>query len=147
MAKTLKITGEKEIIHNLNKAIKDIKGDLRAGLQAAGLFIKNTAKNMTPVDTGFMKNSAFTSTDNGTGSGPRLRVGYTAKYAPWVHEMPMKLKGEPRSHFGTTRAGQEFGGGTGKGNYWDSGENKFLEKAVTQNTQEILKRIKARAHR
>jgi len=52
--------------------------------------------------------------------------------------MSGKLKGLPRTHFGKTRAGQEFGGGTGKGNYWDPhGEPQFLTKGFEETRDQI----------
>lgn len=52
--------------------------------------------------------------------------------------MPGKLKGQPRAHFGKTRDGTEFGGGTGKGNYWDPhGEPQFLKKGFDEERDAI----------
>jgi hypothetical protein len=73
-------------------------------------------------------------------NGTRItgRVGYSANYAAYVHAMPGKLKGQPRAHFGKTREGQEFGGGTGTGNYWDPhGEPQFLTKAANETRDQI----------
>ena len=71
------------------------------------------------------------------------RVGYSANYAAYVHDMPGKLKGQPRSHFGKTREGTEFGGGTGKGNYWDPhGEPQFLKKGFDEERDAITAGIK-----
>ncbi len=146
MAKGLKIRGEKEIIKNLNLEILKIDGDVRSGLQAAGLFIQAESQKLTPVDSSVLRNSAFSSTIK-TADGSSMNVGYTAEYAPWVHEMPMTLKGQPRKDFGTTRKGVSFGGGSGKGVYWQDGENKFLEKAVVRNSGKIINIIKKRVKR
>jgi len=56
-------------------------------------------------------------------TSPEVRVGYTANYAVYVHEMPVKHRGKPRKS------------GTGKGNYWDppsKGQNKFLEQPARE---------------
>lgn len=107
----------------------------RALFEAAE-FIKDESNALAPVDTGNLRGTAYTQQ-----SGLNAReIGYTAKYAKWVHEMvSQKLKGKPRENFGKTREGIEFGGGTGKGFYWDSGEPKFLEKALKANTTKVIK--------
>ena len=134
---TVKIKGEKEIAAAMRKFINAEITQLRKGVQKAGMFIMGEAQQLTPVDAGILRASAFYSTDIMMGR-VRGRVGYTAEYAPWVHEMPMKLKGQPRADFGKTRDDTTFGGGTGKGFYWDSGENKFLQKAYARNTTQII---------
>ena len=39
------------------------------------------------------------------------------------------------------RSGVSFGGGSGKGTYWETGEPKFLEKTI-KRTNEILSILK-----
>ena len=135
------LKGLDNVLKKLSKEIKKIEGATHEGLMAAGLFIKGESQELTPVDFGVLRNSAFMKPI----APLRIAVGYTAEYAPAVHEMPMKLKGKPRADFGRTRAGVSFGGGSGKGTYWDSGENKFLEKAVKNNMPQTLKIIQKRA--
>ena len=66
--------------------------------------------------------------------------------------MPGTLKGQPREHFGKTnnlsdfgpKQVIEFGGGTGKGKYWDpNAEPEFLRKAFEDpnNADDIYKEI------
>lgn len=147
MAKSgVKVKGLDTLLKNLNKEIQKIEGNTRKGLSKAGLFIKAEAQERAPVDYGVLRNSAFSQISPVTFKGyPVVTVGFTAKYAAWVHEMPMTLKGKPRAHFGKTREGASFGGGSGKGVYWQGGENKFLEKAVKWNVKEILNIIKTEA--
>lgn len=125
---------------SLSDAIAGIKGNVAAGLGAAGQYIKGESQKLTPVDEGVLRNSAFSNLQQ-SGDKMSVVVGYTAEYAPAVHEAPMTLKGKPRGNFGKTAAGESFGGGSGKGNYWDGGENKFLEKAVTRNLSKIINLI------
>lgn len=103
------------------------------------------AATYTPVDTSNLLNSQyqpqiFPQKDKIVGV-----VGYTAEYAFWVHEMSGKLKGQPRAHFGKTREGTEFGGGTGQGTYWSPDASpKFLERGFKETMPfipEILKRL------
>lgn len=130
--------GLKEVQENLNKAISGIKGNVVAGLEVAGQYVKGEAQDLTPVDHGILRNSAFSKLVKTGSSKASVVVGYTAEYAPAVHEAPMTLRGKPRGGFGRTKSGESFGGGSGKGNYWDGGENKFLEKAVTRNLSKIF---------
>lgn len=98
---------------------------------------------LTPVDTSFLINSRFIRIDRIPGGGFKAMIGYTAKYAAAVHEMKGTMKGLPRKNFGTTKAGQAFGGGTGVGNYWDpNAEPQFLRKGFENNFQEIDKIVR-----
>ena len=93
---------------------------------------------MIPVDTSFLLNSEYRKVRK-VGDGFEGEIGYGASYAPYVHEAPGTLKGQPRAHFGKTREGVEFGGGTGVGNYWDpDAEPKFLEKGVMAFVEDEL---------
>lgn len=88
---------------------------------------------ITPIDTGNLLRSRFREVKQ-EGNGWVGQYGYTAAYAAAVHGMSGKLKGQPRAHFGKTRAGAEFGGGTGVGNYWDpKGEPEFLTKGFERD--------------
>lgn len=102
------------------------------------------AATMTPVDTSTLINSQTApqlSHKTGKTTGT---VGYTAKYAAAVHEAPGKLKGQPRADFGRTRAGVAFGGGTGKGNYWDpAGEPGFLREGFEEIKPLVPRILKA----
>jgi len=155
MAKSMRVTGERKLMSNINKEIGKIEGDIEGGILAAAKFIQAESQLLTPVDFGLLRNSAFSNVFRTAKSKILGIVGYTAKYAPWVHEAPMTLKGKPRKDFGTTsnhsNAGPQkpksFGGGSGRGVYWQGGENKFLEKAVSRNTSTILNVIKKRAKR
>ncbi|HBE7334445.1 HK97 gp10 family phage protein [Escherichia coli] len=121
-------------------------------LWLVGNVASGLASGMTPVDTGFLINSMYQTVEK-NGNGLCLRVGYTARYAEWVHDMPGTLMGEPREHFGKTnnlsdfgpKQVVEFGGGTGKGYYWDpNAEPEFLRKAFEEpdNFNEIWNTIK-----
>lgn len=102
------------------------------------------AATLTPIDTSNLVNSQYAPQiriKDGHASG---NIGYTAKYAFWVHEMSGKLKGQPRAHFGKTGAGVEFGGGSLQGTYWSpNAEPGFLEKGfkeIIPSIPAILKR-------
>ena len=123
----MKVKGLDSVLKNLNKEIESIRGNTRKGLSKAGLFIKGEAVERAPVEFGILRNSAFSQLSSlASKDNSSVKVGFTAEYAAYVHEMPMINKGKSRQ-------------GTGKkGSYWDGGENKFLEKAVKLNIKEIL---------
>lgn len=117
---------------NLRNFVRAEQKSVRKGLQKAALFIKGEAVQLAPVEFGNLRGSAFYNTDISRGFA-RARVGFTSEYAPYVHEAPMKLKGQPRQ------------GKNQKGTYWESGENKFLSKAVNRNKHTILRLIASEA--
>ena len=126
------VKGLDTTLKNLNRVIQQTEGNVRKGLSKAGLFIKAEAVERAPVEFGTLRNSAFSQLSSISFRGkPSVKVGFTAKYAPYVHEAPMKLKGQPRPG--------------NKGVYWQGGENKFLEKAVKWNLPAILKIIQTEA--
>jgi len=118
---TIKITGKRGVLKNLNRAIIQIEGNTAKGMLAAGLFVEGESNEIVPQRLGGLINSSFTSVGK---IGKRIvaRVGYTVKYAGFVHEMP------ETNNF--TKPG------TGP---------KFLFKAVTRNSAQILQIIRARA--
>lgn len=125
MANKLKITGEREIARNLGKEIAKIEGDISKGLRSAAIFVQGESMETTPVSQkgGKLLGSAFSAVGK-IGGMIMARVGYTASYAAFVHEMPAE------NNF--TKPG------TGP---------KFLENAVVRNTSTILAIIVKRAKR
>jgi len=139
MAKvTADVSGLRNVTANLNRAIRHVEGGTLKGMKRAAMFIQEQAMPITPhsgttgrrkADGGRgvrgggsnLRNSSFTAVEK-QGRRIKARVGYTAKYAAWVHEMPNDVNW-------TTP-------GTG---------NKFLEKAIRRNTREILGIIRANA--
>lgn len=118
----VKIKGLSDVIVNLQREVNAIEGRTRTGLSLAGAFVQGEAVAVTPVEFGTLHNSAFTVT---TPPGVRpivTTVGYTAHYAPYVHEMPLT------NNF--TKPG------TGP---------KFLQKAVSENVPEIVGLIRQHA--
>jgi hypothetical protein len=105
-----------------------------------------SASSLTPVDSSFLINSQHRKTWT-TDLGYAGAVYYEAFYAAWVHEMPGKLKGQPRANFGKTGAGVEFGGGSLSGNYWDpDAEPHFLKLGMEEmagDAEAILKSVYA----
>lgn len=113
-------TGLQNVLKNLNKEINKIEGDTFKGILAAVKFVEGEAVETTPVEHGPLSNSIFSDAERLKNKSVG-RVGYTAKYAPFVHEMPAS------------------------NNFTKSGTGpKFLERAVSENHAQILKIIQKR---
>lgn len=131
---------------NLKNKIEEIsKERTERAIYAIVTQGSTVASLLTPVDTANLINSKFvTILPGGTGAKMTGRAGYSAEYAKWVHDAPGTLKGQPRAHFGKTREGVAFGGGTEKGTYWSpNAEPKFLEKGFEQIKPHIPAILKA----
>lgn len=139
------VRGFDEVMRNLNEQIEGIKDRTMAGLLEASYKIQGQANKKVPVDTGNLVGSSYVRKHQD--GFMRVEIGYTAIYAAWVHEMTsMRLKGKPRAHFGTTREGVEFGGGTLTGTYWaPNGEAKWLENTIRLNEKAIVQIVMERA--
>lgn len=142
----IKVKGISQAKKKVNDIINDVKGRkvIRA-LQSVMILIGARAAYYTPIDTSTLINSQFREIDAG-GVFIRGRIGYSANYAAYVHEASGKLKGQPRAHFGVTsnrssvgpQKPKEFGGGTGKGNYWDPhAEPQFLTRGANEEREAV----------
>lgn len=131
------IKGQKNVIKNLNRAVRKIKDNTGSGIHAAIEFVKGESQEMAPVDQGTLMNSAFAKMGKLRGAINKIIgvAGFTAEYSAAVHEMKEVNRGKKRTSKGS------------KGYYWDGGENKFLEKAVVRNIPTILNLIKRFAGR
>lgn len=134
----IKVKGIGQAKKHLNDLINNVQGrKVVRAIQSAMILVSARAAYYTPVDTSALLNSQFREIEQ-NGVIITGRVGYSANYAAYVHEMSGKLKGQPRAHFGKTREGQEFGGGTGTGNYWDPhAEPQFLTKGANEERDAI----------
>lgn len=112
------MTGLNTWLNNLAAAHEKIHRGKRAGLRAAGLVVRREAQTLTPVDWGNLKDSAYSDLD--PIAARYVEVGYTAEYAPYVHEDL-----EARHTVG---------------------EAKFLQKAVARKRKQVLE-IMAKASR
>lgn len=125
------VGGLDEVLANLNREIEAIEDRGLDGLYKAGLFIQAESQREVPVDTGNLRGSAYTRRD--PGGALSVEVGYTAAYAPFVHEAEVKHRGRPRQH------------GTRKGTSWEVGKPKFLEDPLRREHARILEIIAAEA--
>lgn len=138
------VKGIDRVKRRIHVAFKDISEQKTyAGIYTVLLQGSQLSLLMTPQDTGFLANSLYKPRVDGTTG----QVGFMAQYAQWVHDMPGTLKGKPRGHFGSTRAGVDFGGGTGRGNYWDpNAEPHWLTKGF-EDLRPSIPRILEAAYR
>lgn len=107
------------IIEKLQAQIKDMRHRTVAGVWKAALVVKAASIKKTPVATGFLRNSAYTTAFEEM-SGPVAEIGYTASYAIYVHEI--------NKHYRKP------------GTSW-----KFLQLALEENRERILRIIEAEA--
>lgn len=123
---TGKIEGIDGVTRRLTEKLGDIESLSLEGLYRGGLLIQRTSQQLTPRDTGNLRGSAYTRKDS---AGKKsVEIGYTALYAPFVHEnMEQTLKGQPRR------------GGSGKGVYWETGQPKFLESALHKHEKDVIR--------
>lgn len=144
-----KLRGIQEAIRKTEQIVGEITATkaVRA-IKSANYIIRTEAATMTPIDTSALINSQYDTVDV---SGTKItgRIGYSSKYALYVHNAPGTLRGQPRAHFGRTRnysdAGplqaKSFGGGSLSGNYWDPhAEPRFLTKAA-ENTKSLVDEV------
>lgn len=85
MAQVGKIEKVEAVIKRLHTAKGECAKGMAAGLVAAGLLLQKLSQAVVPVDTGALKNSAFTRVE-GEGFSTVVTVGYTMEYAIYVHE-------------------------------------------------------------
>ena len=112
------ITGLDAVLSNLNKEVQKIENRTKSGLIEASLEVKKDTLPLTPIKTGNLRGSCYTLTFEEQ-KGPAAEIGFTASYAPFVHEINK--------------------------NYTVGGW-KFLERALKQNYDRILEIIRRRAH-
>lgn len=106
-----------DITQRLNLQIKKIKFKSKSGIRKATLLVKRESLKRTPINTGNLRGSAYSLIEDRIIGGPRGEIGYTASYAPYVHEINKNYR----------KAGTSW---------------KFLEKALKDNRKRILELIK-----
>ena len=146
----VEVEGLDDLNRQLRKLAKESPRAVERAAFAGGLKIQGYAQDNVPVERGNLRASAYTQRSSGglvrgsaSGLDPSknfpdpaatppltVEVGFSAKYAIYVHEnMEQTLKGEPRP--------------SGLGTYWNPGGPKFLERAVNENGDEIVDIVEA----
>ncbi len=85
-SKSSGLQGVKQFQRKLWKSKMTTSKGLRRGLLKAGLALQRESMKIVPIQTGNLRNSAFTRS-GGSGFRTVVSVGYTAKYALFVHEI------------------------------------------------------------
>ena len=111
--------GREEVLRNLKRALDRVREGARAGLEEAGRLIEERSRARTPVATGALRDSAYTAAGETAASDPAVEVGYTAAYAAFVHE-DLEARHE-------------------------TGEAKFLERAVQESEDDVVRIVRERA--
>ena len=119
-----KLRGIRQAVERTSQIVDEIIATkaVRA-LKSATYIIRTESAALTPIDTSTLINSQF---DTVEVSGTRItgKVGYSAKYALYVHNASGKLTGKPRSN--------------GNGTYWSpGGEPQFLTKGA-RRTKDLV---------
>lgn len=138
--------GIDEVLKNLNKEVKGIEGRTRGSMVEVGLFVESKSMPECPRVTGNLMNSRYSEAFD-TVKGPAVEAGYTAAYAPFVHENPRAGKTGGVSPKGVAykapinpsgkRSTQVVFSAVGK---W-----KFLEDPLKKNVRRILEIIRKKA--
>jgi hypothetical protein len=126
------LEGLQTVQQNLRLAVLRITNRSMAGLMEGGLIIQRAAQEKCPVVTGNLRSSAYTELDT-SGGGQAVEIGFTAAYAPFVHENPNAGKSGKKNP------------SKGKMRFSEVGEWKFLEHAIDEKGREVLARIARRA--
>ena len=158
------LDGISEVLSNLNKELAKIEGASLDGLVLAALEVQADAQKLTPVVTGNLQNSAYVLSSKKTVLGSQaeataeaasrlarekaevenelaVNVGFTAMYAPFVHENPRAGKTGGKSPKGIEYKPEK---GSKRIVYSTVGQWKFLETAL-KNTKKIIAIVAAKA--
>jgi len=106
------------LVKNLNDFIKNQEGVTKQGLSLAYDYIKERTIQITPKDTGNLRNSFYKTFLITPTKRVAIEIGNNAKYALAVHE---NLNGR-----------------------FNVGEAKFLERGISRNIEAIKKIITSR---
>lgn len=144
MAEITRVEGLEAIKANL-KAYSVRQGlAAERGLLKAGFYLQRKSQQIVPVEFGVLKASAFTRPVSGAGLGVVVGVGYTAEYAPFVHENPDAAHGaeyNKKHGLGVKRdeAGRFLKGSGAHSNARGPNQQyKFLEKPMREEKDKLF---------
>lgn len=98
MASLIKVTGVKQVQQRLKAAALAQGAKAAANAYRAGLYVQRESQKIVPIDTGNLRNTAFTRNIGGAGWLHDVIVGYTANYAVYVHEDPNARHAEGKTY-------------------------------------------------
>lgn len=111
----VKLEGFVELTNKLNKSVSQISDTVQSALLDCGNDLQQKAVDITPIDTGALRASAFTEADR-QGKNPSVIVGFEEEYAIYVHE-------NLEAHH-------------------DIGQAKFLEQPLKENSDKYVKYVR-----
>lgn len=111
-----------DIARNIEAVGEEYKQALLNMLLEMGGAVEGRAVSYAPADTGNLRGGSFTMLVDDT-----VVVGFTAEYAPHVHDMIPKNAGKKRP--------------SGKGAFWDNGRPQFLDDALEELEPAIIERL------
>lgn len=85
MAVIAKLEGLDKVVAGIKRLDRAAAKGFEIGLVRAGLYVQRESQKIVPVDTGALRNSAYTR-KKGSGKKTEVSVGYTQSYAIYVHE-------------------------------------------------------------
>lgn len=112
---------------------------IAVGLKAAGLHLQRRSQYFVPVETGILKESAFTRA-SGSSQYTVVRVGYTASYAIYVHENMNAAHGAEYNK----KYGRVLKSGKHEKLRAPQQQAKFLERPAREERSEMLAIIESR---
>lgn len=80
----IKLEGFIELTNKLNKSVSQISDTVQSALLDCGNDLQQKAVDITPINTGALRASAFTEAESG--GNPSVIVGFEEEYAIFVHE-------------------------------------------------------------
>lgn len=126
------LSGLDQVLKNLNAQVNAMTQRGTDGLIKGGIVIRRQAQVETPVETSNLVQSCYGPEIHQETRGPVAQIGFTAAYAPFVHEMVGANFTGPRPS-ATSPARQAGGKPTAKA--------KFLEDPWKQNEKTVLQII------
>jgi len=154
MATINAVKGMDSLLKRMQQSQAAIGKKVEIGLKRAGLFLQAESQKIVPVHMGNLKASAFTRSE-GSGFKTAVVVGYTAKYAVYVHENLEALHGKEfniayadkiAAHTKVTKRGKNAGKVRYTHKYWrprgEDQQAKFLERPLRAKRREILAMVR-----
>ncbi len=136
MATLKSVTGMNTILRNMGKAKKTFAAGVGRGLMMGGLHLQRKSQDITPVDFGPLKASAFTRNVGGKGFATDIIVGYGSEavdYAVYVHEDLNKVHGKVFN----IKYAKQIAAGT-MHNRGENQQAKFLERPAREERRTII---------
>lgn len=112
----IRLQGFVELTNRLNRSASQISDTVQNALLDCGNDLQQKAVDITPIDTGALRSSAFTEADRQNRKKPSVTVGFEEEYAIYVHE-------NLEAHH-------------------DVGQAKFLEQPLKENADRYAEHVK-----